>query len=108
MGCDGKIGNCMKVIVVRALIGFAIVGPLLVLSAVRWWHRASVGSTLQAIGALGLLVVVVAHVCEGFGIFASMGWGQPNTIGHYLDLIGAVAGVALVPIGYVLSRSRRD
>ena len=57
---------------------------------------------------LGLLIVVVfTHVAERFHIFPAMGWGQPNTIGHYLDLVSAIFGCALLLVGLVGALGRR-
>jgi hypothetical protein len=28
-----------------------------------------------------------------------MGWGLPNSIGHYLDLVSAVLALTLLPLG---------
>jgi len=62
---------------------------------------------MQAIGALGLLMVFVAHICEGFHLLPRLGWGEPRSVGHYLDLSGAAVGLILVPLGYFLSRRSR-
>ncbi len=43
-----------------------------------------------------LLVVVCAHVAERFGIFPFMGWGLPDSPGHYIDLFSAITRVALL------------
>ncbi len=51
---------------------------------------------LAATGCGCLLVVVFAHVAERFDIFPFMGWGLPDSPGHYLDLFSAIAGVALL------------
>jgi hypothetical protein len=37
-----------------------------------------------------LIVVALTHVAEAFNIFPSMGWGLPDSPGHYLDLASAV------------------
>jgi len=60
-------------------------------------------SLVQLLGATFLVAVVSFHVAEAFGLFPSMGWGLPGSAGHYLDLISAVAGLVLFPIG-LLSR----
>ena len=41
-----------------------------------------------------------AHISEGFDLLPSMGWGQPNTRGHYIDLVSAITGVILLAVGY--------
>src|SRR5262245_26724582 len=50
---------------------------------------------LQMFGAACLIVVVLTHVAETLDLFPSMGWGQPNSPGHYLDLISAILGGTL-------------
>jgi hypothetical protein len=47
-------------------------------------------------GCACLLVMVLTHVAERVHILPGMGWGLPNSRGHYLDLISAIAGVALL------------
>ena len=61
----------------------------------------------QLVGASFLLVVIFAHVSEAFGFIASLGWGRPNTLGHYIDLVSAIAGAILLPIGYFGRRYTR-
>jgi hypothetical protein len=56
---------------------------------------------LRLIGLGLLIVVVLTHVAERFHIFPSMGWGQPNSIGHYLDLVSAIFGCGLLLMGLV-------
>ena len=55
---------------------------------------------VQLAGAACLLVVMFAHISEGFGLLPSMGWGQLNTPGHYIDLVRAITGVNLLAVGY--------
>ena len=96
----------MDATLLRALTGLAVVGPLVVWSVVRLQRWPTAGARLQVIGSVGLLAVVGAHVCEALQLFPAMGWGRPNTVGHYFDLTSATVGVTLVPVGYVLSRLR--
>ncbi len=58
---------------------------------------------VQLIGAAFLGVVVLTHVAERFSLFPKMGWGRPNTVGHYLDLTSAALGLTLLPIDYICS-----
>jgi hypothetical protein len=48
-----------------------------------------------------LMAVVLAHIAEAFRLFPGMGWGQPDSAGHYLDLFGAALGLILFPLGYI-------
>ncbi len=43
-----------------------------------------------------LAVVVLTHVAERLHWFAGMGWGQPSSPGHYLDLFSAIGSMALL------------
>jgi hypothetical protein len=36
------------------------------------------------------MIVVLTHIAEAFHIFPAMGWGKPNSAGHYLDLVSAI------------------
>ena len=91
----------------RAVLVLVVVAPIIVWSGWRCWRRPRISTALQALGAGGLLVVIAAHVCEGLQLFPRMGWGQPRSAGHYLDLTAAIVGLALVPVGYLLSRVPR-
>jgi hypothetical protein len=56
---------------------------------------------LQLFGAACLGVVVLTHIAERFELFPSMGWGLPNSAGHYLDLVSAILGCTLLPLGII-------
>ncbi len=85
----------------------AVTGALLVASLVSLARSRSPGAWMQLAGALALVVVGLVHVCEGLGLFPAMGWGHPDSPGHYLDLTSAVAGVVLTPAGFLLRRAGR-
>ena len=53
-------------------------------------------------GCCCLLVVVLTHVAERLHVLPGMGWGLPDSPGHYLDMFGAVAGVVLLLSAFVL------
>jgi hypothetical protein len=64
---------------------------------------------LLLFGSTCLIVVVLTHVAEALHIFPSMGWGLPDSAGHYLDLVSAVLGSVLLSLGFLaktLSRRR--
>ena len=90
----------------RAVLALVPALALLAVFLIRFMRAKSTGSLLQLLGAAFLVVVVLAHVCEGLGLLPWMQWGRPHSIGHYVDLASAVLGVTLVPIGYVLARRR--
>jgi hypothetical protein len=62
---------------------------------------------LQLLGVACLIIVVLTHVTEGYRIFPAMGWGLPNSAGHYLDLISAILGSTLFPLGFMGSALTR-
>jgi hypothetical protein len=62
---------------------------------------------MQLAGTAALLIVVLVHLCEGFGLVPWIGWGGNRTIGHYLDLAAAVIGLTLFPLGYLLDALSR-
>ncbi len=88
----------------RALTAIAVAVLLFVWSARRQRRGAQLGRRLQTVGAIGLLTVAVAHLCESLRLFPRMGWGQAHSPGHYVDLSGAILGLTLTPVGYLLSR----
>jgi hypothetical protein len=51
---------------------------------------------LAILGIAFLIVVVLTHVAEHWHFFPEMGWGLPNSPGHYLDLVSAILGVVLL------------
>jgi hypothetical protein len=67
----------------------------------------TLGRIFNLFGLACLLVVVLTHVAEAFHIFPTMGWGLPNSVGHYLDLVGAILGAALLLLGLVIDALTR-
>ncbi len=64
---------------------------------------------MQIAGTACLAMVVLTHIAERYAIFPGMGWGRPDSPGHYLDLVSAVIGCALLPaglLGEAIARSR--
>jgi hypothetical protein len=49
-----------------------------------------------------LIVVVLTHAVERLQLLPGMGWGLPDSPGHYLDLISAIADVVLLLVAGVL------
>jgi hypothetical protein len=80
----------------RALIVAAPIVGLLGLSLVRVVRTPSASAALQLLGAVCLGFVVLTHVAEATGLFPWMGWGEPHSVGHYLDVTSAVLGVTLL------------
>ena len=51
---------------------------------------------LALAGLCCLGIVILTHLAERWHIFPGMGWGLPDSPGHYLDLVSAILGVAFV------------
>ncbi len=51
---------------------------------------------LALAGLCCLAIVVLTHIAERWHIFPGMGWGLPDSPGHYLDLVSAILGVGFV------------
>jgi hypothetical protein len=86
----------------KALAALLPVGMLCAGSAITWMKERTFPSALQLVGAGCLVMVILAHVCEALGLLPWMGWGNPHSPGHYLDLASAFVGLTLLPLGYVL------
>jgi hypothetical protein len=87
----------LKEVVGVAPVCLLFAGSLVSLSKVR-----STWCLLQVVGAGALVVVILAHLCEGLHWLPWMGWGLEHSAGHYLDLWSAVLAVTLFALGYFL------
>jgi hypothetical protein len=61
----------------------------------------TIGRIFLLAGSACLFIVLLTHVAETFHIFPAMGWGLPNSNGHYLDLGSAILGVTLLLLGFI-------
>jgi hypothetical protein len=61
----------------------------------------STGWTFLLLGVACLVMVVLTHVAEWLHIFPGMGWGLPDSPGHYLDLVSAILGCTFLLMGLV-------
>ena len=80
----------MNATLLKPAIAFVPVFASLAYSAAVFVKRGTAPSALQLFGAVCLLVVVLAHVAEALRLFPAMRWGEPDSVGHYLDLSSAV------------------
>ena len=62
----------------------------------------TIGRILLLSGSGFLILVVLTHVAKSFHIFPAMGWGLPNSAGHYLDLVSAILGCIFLPLGFLM------
>ena len=84
------------------LVAALPITPIVVGSIVRMSRQRSVAAIVQVLGAFFLVVVLVIHLCEGLGLFPIMRWGQPDSVGHYADLVSVALGLSLFSLGYLL------
>ena len=68
----------------------------------------TVGRSLLLFGFVCLTVMVFIHVAEGLHLFSRMGWGLPDSPGHYLDFASAVLGGTLLIAGIMVGFNRRQ
>jgi len=98
----------MNVGLVKSLLALLPTGMMAVGSTLLAFKAKSFSSCLQLLGVGCLVIVVLTHFCEGLHLFPWMGWGDEHSIGHYVDLMSAVAGVTLFPVGYLLDALQRS
>ena len=67
-------------------------------------RERTVGALLQLLGAGFLIVMVLTHVAETFQLAPWMGWGLANSVGHWIDLTSAIAGLTLLSVAYLVRR----
>jgi hypothetical protein len=61
----------------------------------------TVGRSLLLLGFVCLAIVVLTHVAEELHMLPGMGWGLPDSPGHYLDFTSAVLACALLIAGMI-------
>ena len=61
----------------------------------------TVGRWLLLLGFACLVIVAFTHVAETLHLLPGMGWGLPDSPGHYLDLVSAALGGALFIAGMI-------
>lgn len=71
-------------------------------------RRKGTAAIFQLIGAACLIVVIIAHLCEALNWFPWMHWGHEHSVGHYVDLVAAIGGLSLFPLGYLLGALTRE
>jgi hypothetical protein len=94
----------MNPMFVKALVASVPAFLLLVYSVAVLVTHKNMSAVLQLVGATFLVVVVLTHVAEALHLLPAMRWGEPDSVGHYVDLSSAVLGVTLTAIAYILRR----
>jgi len=85
----------MNPMLVKVLVGSVPVFLLLLYSVAVLVTRKTMSAVLQLLGATCLVVVVLSHFAEALHLLPAMRWGEPDSVGHYVDLSSAVLGVML-------------
>ena len=79
--------------------------PILVMLgyAASAYRRSRAGWSLLLLGgAICFGVVVLTHVAEALHVLPMMGWGEPHSVGHYIDFSSAVGGAVFFAAGVLL------
>ena len=95
----------MNASVLKGVITLGVAVVLVCVWVLIYRRRRTLGTLLQLIGIPFLLIVALSHVCDAFGLVPSMGWGQPGSPGHYVDLMAAVVGTITVLPGLWFQRT---
>ena|SRR5262249_54987705 len=99
--------DVMNQTLLRALI-LALPAMLLFIWSLILFLRKVAFSLLQLLGSVFLIIVIFAHLSEALHWFPLMDWGSPHSVGHYLDFSGAILGITLVSLGYLLRAFRKE
>ncbi len=91
----------------KAVIALVLMGSVCVVTGRAFVRTRATGSLLELIGAAGLAMLGITHLCEGLHVLPWMRWGIEGGPGHYLNVVSLVIGVILLPAGYVLTRRHR-
>src|SRR5215469_17468719 len=94
----------MSASVLKGLLALAGASVFLAVSAALFVTRRDLAGALLATGIGWFGVMALTHVFEAFSILPSFGWGEPHSVGHFIDLAAAWLGVAFVTIGFLVHR----
>ena len=97
----------MNPTLLKAIAALVPVAMLLLGSLVLLGKTRSAAPLLQLVGASGLMIVVLSHVCEALVLMAWMKWGQERSVAHYVDLGGALIGITVFQLDTCFTRSSR-
>ena len=90
----------------KALLALVPTCVLLSGSTIMFVRGKTLLLLMQLVGAACMVLVVLTHVFEAQRLFPAMHWGLEHSAGHYVDLVGAVLGLTLFPVGYLLHALR--
>ena|SRR5579859_8143846 len=82
----------MNATLLKAVILFLIVCILFIWSLASFFRQKAAATLVQLLGTGLLIITVLTHIFEALQFFPNMQWGQPTSIGHYLDFSSALLG----------------
>ncbi len=91
----------------KAIAALVLMGSVCVVTARAFLRTRATGSLLELVGAAGLAMLGVTHLCEGLHLLRWMRWGIEGGPGHYLNLASLATGLVLFTMGYVLNQRHR-
>ena len=86
----------MNATLIKAFALLVLVGALFVRAGMLVRRTRTLPGVLQLAGAAFLLIVVATHIAEALHLLPWMHWGEPDSAGHYVDLVSAVLGITLL------------
>ena len=98
----------MNAAVLKGLLALAAACVFLSASVALLWTRGGFVSVLLALGLGCFSVMALTHVFAAFSILPQLGWGQPHSVGHLIDLVAALLGVTLVATSFLVRSVRQD
>ena len=96
--------NSMNITLLKALAALTLIGVLFFWSIGSFFKGKTKWLFVQLLGAGFLALVTLIHICEALQLFPWMGWGRPDSVGHYLDFSSAILGLTLFPIGFLCAK----
>jgi hypothetical protein len=94
--------------VLKGLLALVAAGVFLGVAVILLLTRKSLGAVVQGLGIGCFAVMALTHVFRAFSILPGLGWGQPHSVGHFVDLVAALLGVALVTTSFLLQYVHRN
>ena len=91
----------------KMLILFVAAAVLLIRTASLVLHQQSAARVLQLCGSVALMIVVLTHIAEALNLLTFMGWGKPDSLGHYLDLWSLALGIVFLLVGHLMARRQK-
>jgi hypothetical protein len=92
----------MNAAVLKGLLALTGASVFLAVSAALFVTRRDLGSALLATGIGWFGVMALTHFFESFSILPAFGWGRPHSVGHFIDLVAALLGIAFVTTGFLV------